>query len=295
MTTTRSAICATTAMSCVMNITAVPVSRFNRSISARISAWIVTSSAVVGSSAISSRGSHASAIAITTRWRMPPDNSCGYWCRRRSGSGMRTCRSNSSARASAALWFIPMCSRSPSVSCRPTVKTGFSAVIGSWKIMPISLPRIVRIRSWSAVARFSTPSPSRSKSSRPPAIVPPPYSIRRISDREETDLPDPLSPTTQTVSPGPMSKDTSSTPTTVPSLVWNSTRRPSICAIGRGPVSSSIPASPWIDRSTLRPRRQHCQTRVHGFTAVSHGCACIFYKSCFDRGHSVSGDLAKIV
>ena len=60
-----------------MNITAVPVSRFSRSISARISAWMVTSSAVVGSSAISSRGWQAIAMAITTRCRMPPDNSCG--------------------------------------------------------------------------------------------------------------------------------------------------------------------------------------------------------------------------
>ena len=42
--------------------------------SSRICAWIVTSRAVVGSSAISSRGSQASAIAIITRWRMPPEN-----------------------------------------------------------------------------------------------------------------------------------------------------------------------------------------------------------------------------
>ncbi len=45
--------------------------------SSRICAWIVTSSAVVGSSAISSFGEHDSAIAIITRWRMPPENSCG--------------------------------------------------------------------------------------------------------------------------------------------------------------------------------------------------------------------------
>ena len=41
-------------------------------------AWIVTSSAVVGSSAISSFGSQASAIAIITRCRMPPESWCGY-------------------------------------------------------------------------------------------------------------------------------------------------------------------------------------------------------------------------
>ena len=38
---------------------------------------MVTSSAVVGSSAISSFGSQDSAIAIATRWRMPPDSWCG--------------------------------------------------------------------------------------------------------------------------------------------------------------------------------------------------------------------------
>ena len=43
----------------------------------RICAWIVTSSAVVGSSAISTDGLQDSASAIITRWRMPPENSCG--------------------------------------------------------------------------------------------------------------------------------------------------------------------------------------------------------------------------
>ena len=43
----------------------------------RICACVVTSSAVVGSSAISSAGSLMSAIAIITRWRMPPENWCG--------------------------------------------------------------------------------------------------------------------------------------------------------------------------------------------------------------------------
>ena len=45
--------------------------------SSRIWAWIVTSSAVVGSSAMSSSGLVERAIAIITRWRMPPDSWCG--------------------------------------------------------------------------------------------------------------------------------------------------------------------------------------------------------------------------
>ncbi len=40
-------------------------------------AWTVTSSAVVGSSAMISAGSRASAMAIMMRWRMPPENWCG--------------------------------------------------------------------------------------------------------------------------------------------------------------------------------------------------------------------------
>ena len=47
-----------------------------------ICACTVTSSAVVGSSASSTSGSLASAIAIIARCRMPPENSCGY-CRAR--------------------------------------------------------------------------------------------------------------------------------------------------------------------------------------------------------------------
>ena len=43
----------------------------------RICAWTVTSSAVVGSSAMSTSGSIARAAAIITRWRMPPENWCG--------------------------------------------------------------------------------------------------------------------------------------------------------------------------------------------------------------------------
>ena len=56
----------------------------------RIWACTVTSSAVVGSSANRSFGPQASAIAIMTRWRMPPDSWCGYSLSRRSGSGMPT-------------------------------------------------------------------------------------------------------------------------------------------------------------------------------------------------------------
>ena len=38
---------------------------------------VVTSSPVVGSSAIRSLGAQAIAIAIMMRWHMPPESSCG--------------------------------------------------------------------------------------------------------------------------------------------------------------------------------------------------------------------------
>ena len=77
MTTTSSHISATTPRSCVISRIDIPSRSRSSIISSRICAWIVTSSAVVGSSAISSFGLQASAIAIITRWRMPPESWCG--------------------------------------------------------------------------------------------------------------------------------------------------------------------------------------------------------------------------
>jgi len=48
-----------------------------RAMSSRICACTMTSSAVVGSSPMTTAGSQASAIAIIARWRMPPDSSWG--------------------------------------------------------------------------------------------------------------------------------------------------------------------------------------------------------------------------
>ena len=42
-----------------------------------ICAWMLTSSALVGSSRMSSGGSWVSAVAIMTRCFMPPESSCG--------------------------------------------------------------------------------------------------------------------------------------------------------------------------------------------------------------------------
>ncbi len=77
ITAAREQTSATTPRSWVMSRQAMPISRLRRSIS--FSTWLctVTSSAVVGSSAISSLGSQAIAEAIMARWRWPPESWCG--------------------------------------------------------------------------------------------------------------------------------------------------------------------------------------------------------------------------
>ena len=54
-----------------------PSARCCSCIRSRIWAWMVTSSAVVGSSAMSRAGRQARAMAIITRWRWPPESWCG--------------------------------------------------------------------------------------------------------------------------------------------------------------------------------------------------------------------------
>src|SRR6202451_1924904 len=79
ITITRDATVAMIARSCVMSKTAMPIACCRSASRARIWACTVTSSAVVGSSAITSAGYITSAIAIITRWRVPPESAGGYW------------------------------------------------------------------------------------------------------------------------------------------------------------------------------------------------------------------------
>ena len=129
ITATRSAISATTPRSCVMSSSARPSSRFSSRSSSRICAWIVTSSAVVGSSAISS-GRPAG-----ERHR---DHARADGYRRRAGadSRRRACRGRESHGSSSSIAFSPARGRSTMHDQRltiwsPMVKTGLSAVIGS--------------------------------------------------------------------------------------------------------------------------------------------------------------------
>ena len=77
ITTTSSAISPTSPRSWLMNSTLMRWRSRSRAISSSTWRCTVTSSAVVGSSAISSFGSFAMAIAIITRCCWPPESSCG--------------------------------------------------------------------------------------------------------------------------------------------------------------------------------------------------------------------------
>jgi hypothetical protein len=165
-------------------------------------------------------GLQASAIAIITRWRMPPESWWGYCAARRSGSGICTRRSISIARASAAARVRPWCSTRVSRICRPIVSTGLSDVIGSWKIIEISLPRIVRISASESDRRSRSP-----KRIEPPTMRPGGQAISRRIDIAVTLLPQPDSPTTASVSPASTWIDTPSTARVMPSRVKNQVRR----------------------------------------------------------------------
>ncbi len=60
----------------------------------------------------------------------------------------------SMARSRAALRSSFMWVRMLSVSWFSIVKTGFRLVIGSWKIIEIWFPRMLRISSWDSLSRF---------------------------------------------------------------------------------------------------------------------------------------------
>jgi len=75
-----------------MNRIDVRISEISSFMRVRTWAWIVTSTALVGSSAMSSEGFSLSASAIMTRWRIPPESSWGKRARIASGSLIRTSR-----------------------------------------------------------------------------------------------------------------------------------------------------------------------------------------------------------
>src|SRR5438132_1066675 len=142
MTITWSAIWAITPRSCVMKMIAVPRDAWSLRSRRNTWAWVVTSTAVVGSSAIRRRGLQDNAMAIRARWRRPPLSCQAYWSRCCSGAGMPTSPHNWTARRLASRSPTSRCSAIASRIWLPTECTGLNAAIGSCGISAISPPRM---------------------------------------------------------------------------------------------------------------------------------------------------------
>ena len=95
----------------------------------------------------------------------------------------------------------------------PTVKTGLSEVIGSWKTIEICPPRTWRI------SRFERPRRFRPRSRTSPDSIRPGRSTSRRMESAVTDFPQPDSPTRPSVSPSAISNDIPSTARATPSSV----------------------------------------------------------------------------
>ena len=156
ITLTESQTSAITERSCEMRIIDSSSRSLRLRSSSRICACVITSSAVTGSSATISWGRQASAIAISTRCRIPPDSSCGK-LRDRPGS-MPTLSSSSAARSRAwAAVVFGSCARIGSAIWSPIVWTGLSEFIAPWKMTAI-FPQRTERSSWSVMASTSRPS-----------------------------------------------------------------------------------------------------------------------------------------
>ena len=97
------------------------------------------------------------------------------------------------------------CSRIASVSWAPTVITGLSDVIGSWKIIAISPPRMLRIILSDLRVNSDRPRRISPEVTRSDALGKSPMMASEV-----TDLPEPDSPARHSVSPAARSKDTRS-------------------------------------------------------------------------------------
>ena len=143
------------------------------------------------------------------------------------------------------------------------LRTGLSDVIGSWKIIEISLPRRERSRLFDASSRFSPRNsawpveidvcffdPWRNASICSPGVDPgwsarrPGLGLRSRIDIIVTLFPEPDSPTTPMVSPGRTLNETPSTAFTMPSSVLKYVRRSRTSSSGASPTS--LPCAPSL-------------------------------------------------
>ena len=239
MMTTRSQMRRMTPRSCVTIAIAVPRrSRISRN-STRISSWMVASSAVVGSSASSSLGAVALAIAISTRCRIPPLSSCGYCRSRSSGAVMCTERNSSTSRSRNCGAGTSQRVASTSPNWLPMVNSGSSEVIGFCRIIEISRPRSSR-SSRSDNARIERPSNRTSPETRAA------LGSARMSAAHSVVLPLPDSPAMPTISPASISRSTPDTACTGRATLPKATERLR--------TSSSINESSTNGRRRAAPR-----------------------------------------
>ena len=104
-------------------------------------------------------------------------------------------------RTTASEWLMPRCTSRPSVMSRSMLSTGFRLVTGSWKIIEMSRPRMARTSDSGSVSR------SRPMNSMLPLTVAfGTMPVRPMMALAVTLLPQPLSPTSPTSSPGATSK-----------------------------------------------------------------------------------------
>ena len=160
-----------------------------------ISAWMVTSRAVVASSATISRGSQEIAMAIMTRCSMPPDSSAGIWWKTSSGLRRPTAVNSSSVLAWAARRASFCLTRSTSASWLPTVSDGVRYEEGSWKTAPMPVPCSrcqPRGDNWVTSCRSNEIVPRS---------MPQPFGSTPRAARQVSVLPLPDSPTRPTISP----------------------------------------------------------------------------------------------
>ncbi len=144
-------------------------------------------------------------MAPTTRWRIPPESWCGYSRTRRSGAAMFTDARSSRARVQAPRLDTSSWARSVSAIWSPTVKSGLSEAMGSWRIIAMRLPRMARISASDLSRRFSPSKPMD------PATIRAAGGRSRMSVSASVVLPEPDSPTMPRVFPASSVKETSST------------------------------------------------------------------------------------
>jgi len=150
-------------------------------------------------------------MAITTRWRSPPEKLWGQRPQRSSGRSMPTSSSSSSTRRRTA-WreSLGWWTRTASAICFPMGMVGVRAVMGSWSTMENSRPRRRSISRWPKAVM------SVSSARTVPPLIHASRGSSFMMDLHSTLFPQPDSPTTASTSPARTEKDTSRTASSSP-------------------------------------------------------------------------------